>query len=117
MSIPERDIVRLRHMLDAAEDAQHFVKGKTRQDLDSDRVLMLAVLKSIEIVGEAASRISEPTRESISDIPWLDVIGMRNRLIHGYYDINLQTVWDTVQDDLPPLIASLRAALEAFMSF
>lgn len=65
----------------------------------------------IEIIGEAASRLSDPARSRIPAVPWVDVIAMRNRLVHGYYDINLRTVIDTVRDDLPPLLAAIKSAI------
>ena len=67
----------------------------------------LAILKSIEIIGEAASRVSAGTKEAHPEIPWREIIGMRNRLVHAYFDVNLIRVWDTVQEDLPALIAQL----------
>ena len=67
----------------------------------------MALVKEIEIVGEAAARVSEATREHLTDIPWDELIGMRNRLVHAYFDVNLDIVWQTVQEDLPKLIALL----------
>ena len=67
----------------------------------------MALVKEIEIVGEAAARVSEAAREHLPDIPWDELIGMRNRLVHAYFDVNLDIVWQTVQDDLPRLIALL----------
>ena len=67
----------------------------------------MALVKEIEIVGEAAARVSEATREHWTDIPWDELIGMRNRLVHAYFDVNLDIVWQTVQEDLPKLIALL----------
>ena len=101
------DEIRLRHMLDAAREARSFAQGQSRKDLDSNRMLVLALVKDIEIVGEAATRISEDIQHSHPDIPWPDIIGMRHRLIHAYFEINLDILWETVVTDLPPLIASL----------
>jgi uncharacterized protein with HEPN domain len=101
------DLVRVRHMLDAAREAREFARGRQRSDLDEDRQLVLAVVKSIEIVGEAAARISEETRAANPAIPWAAAVGMRNRLVHAYFDIDHDRVWDTVTDDLPPLIVEL----------
>jgi len=101
------DIVRLRHMLDAAREARSFVEGKARGDLGTNRMLTLSLVKCIEIVGEAAAQVSGPCQEACPDIPWPDIVGMRNRLIHAYFDVDLDRVWDTVADDLPPLIAEL----------
>ena len=75
------DQVRLRHMLDAAREAIGFVQGRARTDLDSDRMLVLSLVKGIEIVGEAANQVSEATREQLPGIPWADIAGMRNRMI------------------------------------
>jgi len=101
------DVIRLRHMLDSAREAAEFADGKLRSDLDDDRMLLLAIIKSIEIIGEAASKVSDTCRAEYDNIPWRDIIGMRNRLSHGYYDLNLDIVWETVQSDLPNIINSL----------
>lgn len=68
---------------------------------------MLALVKAIEIVGEAAYQITNETQDTLPDIPWADIIGMRHRLVHAYFDINLSVLWRTVQDDLPALIAQI----------
>ncbi|MDW8317052.1 MAG: DUF86 domain-containing protein [Anaerolineae bacterium] len=107
------DTVRLRHMLDAAEEAIGFAQGGERKDLDRDRKLTLALIKDIEIIGEAAYQVSDETRSQLPDIPWQDIIGMRHRLVHAYFDINLDVLWQTVQQDLPPLVEVLRRALGA----
>ena len=101
------DAIRVRHMLDAAREAMSFAAGRSRDDLDRDRMLVLAVVKDIEIIGEAASRTSAATRAAHPDVPWAQIIVMRNRLIHAYFDVDLQVVWDTVTGDLPLLIAML----------
>ncbi len=101
------DEIRIRHMLDAAHEAILFAKGRARQDLDEDRMLVLALIKAIEIVGEAACQVSDTTRRQTPDIPWEDIIGMRHRLVHAYFDINLDILWRTVQDDIFSLIALL----------
>lgn len=101
------DAIRLRHMLDAAREAMSFVRRRTRADLDTDRQLVLSLLKSVEIIGEAAYQLSEETRASIPQMPWEDIIGMRHRLVHAYFDINLDILWRTVQDDLPALASIL----------
>ena len=105
------DLVRLRHMLDAAREAISFVENKARTDLDRDRQLTLAILKLIEIIGEAASKVTEQSRQKHPEIAWPMIIGMRNRLIHAYFDIDLDRVWDTVTEDLPPLITQLEQIL------
>ena len=105
--MPKDDRDRVRHMLDAAQETVQLTTGKTRCDLDGDRVLALALVKLIEIVGEAASRVSAEGRQTWADIPWRDIVSMRNRLIHGYVDVDLDRVWDTITDDLPPLVEAL----------
>jgi uncharacterized protein with HEPN domain len=105
------DRLRLRHMLDAGREAVRFTQGKTRGDLDGDRVLALALVKLLEIFGEAAARVTAASQQAHPDIPWRDIVAMRNRLIHGYFDVDLDRVWDTVTDDLPPLLVKLEVAL------
>jgi uncharacterized protein with HEPN domain len=98
-------------MLDAARKAIAFVKGRARNDLDKDEMLTLSLVKCIEIIGEAASKVSDRCQKECADIPWADIIGMRNRLIHAYFDINLNIVWQTVTDELPPLVRELQEIL------
>jgi uncharacterized protein with HEPN domain len=103
----QHDLIRVRHMLTAAKEAMEFAAGKTRMDLEKDRLHMLAIIKSIEIIGEAASKVTETFKTENSNIPWNDIINMRNRLIHAYFDVNLDIVWQTVKTDLPALIKAL----------
>ena len=105
------DAIRMRHMLDAAQEAISFARGPKRVDLDSNRMLVLSLVKSIEIIGEAATKISEDCRNEHPEIPWKYIVTMRNRLIHGYFDINLDIVWKTVTEELPPLAVDLQKAL------
>ncbi|MHC4974003.1 MAG: HepT-like ribonuclease domain-containing protein [Planctomycetota bacterium] len=106
------DEVRLRHMVDAAQDAISFARGRSRSDLDGDRQFVLALVQCVQMVGEAAGRVSEETRSRLPDLPWAAIVGMRNRLVHGYYDIDHDEVWNTVANDLPPLVEALTRALE-----
>jgi uncharacterized protein with HEPN domain len=106
MSIQD-DKTRIRHMLDAAKKAITFVNNRNFQDLENDEILALALVKLIEIVGEAASRVSKEYQTSHPKIPWSAMIGMRNRLVHAYFDINLKILWQTTQEDLPSLIKEL----------
>lgn len=107
----EHDRIRLAHMLDAALEAQQFAEGETRDSLVGDRKLLWALVKAIEIVGEAAARLSEDVQRDYPQIPWRSIIGMRKSLIHAYFDIEVETVWKTVTNDLPPLIAALQNLL------
>ena len=101
------DDVRIRHMLDATREAVAFVEGRSRPDLDTDRKLNLSLVRLLEIIGEAARGISPEFREAHPDLAWKKMVGMRDHLIHGYFDINLDVVWETVKNDLPPLIEKL----------
>jgi uncharacterized protein with HEPN domain len=94
-------------MLDAANEALEFIHGKNRSDLDTDRMLVLSLVKELEIIGEAANKVSVETRSQSNAIPWQDISGMRNRLIHAYFDVDLDVVWSTVTKDLPSLKAEL----------
>ena len=105
------DRIRLQHMLDAANEALTFIQGKIRTELDNDRMLVLSLIRELEIIGEAASKISAETRSQNTSIPWQDISGMRNRLIHAYFDVDLDTVWSTVSRDLPTLKAELEKIL------
>lgn len=98
------DKVRLHNMLEHAQEAVSFARGKNRRDLDSDRVLELALVRLVEVVGEAAVKTSPKCKRDYPFIPWAEIIGMRNRLIHGYNSIDLNIFWDTIEIDLPPLI-------------
>lgn len=105
------DDVRMRHMLDAADEAMALAKGKMRQDLDSDRLLGLALVRLLEVLGEAAGRVSETARKKHPQIPWSQMVGLRNRLIHGYDSVDMDIVWGIVTKDLPPVIEALEKAL------
>jgi uncharacterized protein with HEPN domain len=112
--MPRRDdSLRLLDMLSAAREARLFVAGKSEADVRKDRVLTLALLKCVELIGEAAARIGEDTRAQYPHVPWADIVGMRNRLVHAYFDVDLSLLWTTVADDLPELIASLEAVVES----
>jgi uncharacterized protein with HEPN domain len=101
------DLIRMRHMLDAARNAIAFAARKSRTDLDRDPMLMFALIRAIEVVGEAASKISPDCRRRFSEVPWPQIIGMRHRLIHGYDEINLDILWETITKALPPLVLTL----------
>jgi uncharacterized protein with HEPN domain len=102
-----RDEAYLLDMLIAARDAVSFLRGLSAEQFRASRVHQLAVVKAVEIVGEAAARVSEPIRAAHPEIPWREIMGMRHRLVHGYFEVDLDKVWQTVQNDLPPLIANL----------
>jgi uncharacterized protein with HEPN domain len=106
------DKIRIMHMIDAAEEALFFVADSSGEDFSKNRMLILSVIKEIEIIGEAASKISEGTKSEFAYIPWQDIVGMRNRLIHGYFDVNVKLVWNTIKNNLPSLIISLKKIIE-----
>jgi uncharacterized protein with HEPN domain len=101
------DIIRVKHMRDAAKEALSFIKDKNRDDLRNDRKLALSLIKEIEIIGEAASKVGVAFRKTHQDIPWDIIIAARNRLIHGYFDVDYGIVWSTVTGELPKLLERL----------
>lgn len=107
----DRDRVRLHHMLDAATKTLAFTQGRTRQDLDTDELLMLAILRLIEILGEAAKNVSQSIKEQSPEIPWRQITGTRDRLSHAYFEVDLDVIWDIITSDLPSLIPRLEALL------
>ena len=104
---PERDMGSMQDMLTYAREAVEATRGRSRADLDEDRLLNLALQRLVEIIGEAAARVSRQTQSLYVQIPWREIIGMRNRLIHGYNVVDCDLLWDTIVNDLPPLIAEL----------
>jgi len=110
MSVDD-DRTRMQHMLDHAREAISVMAGYQRDDLNHNRILQLALVRLIEIVGEASTKISETTRSRWSNIPWREIAGMRNRLIHGYDRVDLRVLWDTLECDLPALVVQLEQAL------
>jgi uncharacterized protein with HEPN domain len=99
-------------MLDYARQAVAMAQGRKPSDLESDTMFQLALTRLVEIIGEAASRVSMPARERYGEIPWPDIVGMRNRLVHGYDVVDLNLLWNTVATDMPPLIAALERIVE-----
>ncbi|MDX1523004.1 MAG: DUF86 domain-containing protein [Anaerolineae bacterium] len=100
--------VALRQMLAYAQEAVDLCQGKERSDLDKDRLLELALVRLMEIIGEAANRVPSTEQAAHPEIPWAQIVGLRNRLIHGYDAVDLNIVWQIIQQDLPPLIVTLR---------
>jgi uncharacterized protein with HEPN domain len=109
----EPDLVRLRHMLDAAREIGSLTAGMSREGFTSDRVVSLAVIRLLEVLGEAANGVSEDLRARHGVLPWGRMISMWNRLIHGYYDLNLDIIWSTVSEDVPPLVQALEEVIRA----
>ena len=92
------DVIRMRHMLDAAKEAIYFVEGESHMSLVNDRKLTFAVVRALEIIGEAASRTTIECQNATPQIPWRGMIGMRNRLIHAYFEVDYDQVWNAVTD-------------------
>jgi uncharacterized protein with HEPN domain len=105
------DFIRLEHIRDAIIVAVQLAGESSRADLQGDLKLELALARCVEIVGEAANQLSEETRTSISEVPWRQVIGMRHRLVHAYFNVDLNHLWDTIEGDLPPLLEVINRVL------
>lgn len=104
-------VIILQQILSHAEEAVALAQGKTRADLDTDRMLNLALTRLLEIVGEAAGRMPPEERKNYSHIPWSPMVSLRNRLIHGYDVVDYDILWSVVGSELPPLIVTLKAIL------
>jgi len=102
----------LRQILSHAREAVNLVQGKSREDLDNDRLLNLALTRLLEIIGEAANRVPDEVRENYAELPWLQMVGLRNRLIHGYDNVDFDILWAILKMDLPDLIIKLEEILE-----
>ena len=101
------DEIRIKHLVDAASTAMRFVDGRTRSDLDHDEMLRLALTKLVEIVGEAAKQVTDPTRTSLPGVAWSAASRMRDRLVHHYFDVDLDVLWATVTVDLPAVLTAI----------
>jgi uncharacterized protein with HEPN domain len=105
------DVIRIRHMIEAGESAMMFVANRTRPDIESDIQLRFAIVQAVQIIGEAASRVSGEAQNSTPSIPWRQIVAMRNRLVHAYFDIDPDEVWRVAVEEIPKLLPSLRALL------
>jgi uncharacterized protein with HEPN domain len=110
--MPPDDRVRILHMIEAAETVANFIAGRDRAALDQDRMLLFALVRAIEILGEAASKVSAQTRQAAPGVPWSQITAMRNRLIHAYFDIDRDILWKTAGEEIP-LLRSLLTPLLA----
>ena len=105
------DRVRIQHMIEAAEAAIRFAAGRNRAEIDSDEILRFAVVRAIEVIGEAASRVAPAAQAESPLIPWREIVAMRNRLVHAYFDINTDILWKTVSEEIPVILPILRSEL------
>ncbi len=103
-------------MLDAAQKAVAFTEDRTRDDLDPDEMLTLAIVRLLEIIGEASKNVSDSLKAASPEIPWQQIAGTRNRLIHGYFDVDLDIIWQIISVDLPPLISRLAELIDSLQS-
>jgi len=103
----------MRQMLDHGNEAIEMGEGRTREDLDAERMFQLAAVRLLEIIGEAAGRVDHEQRQRFPQVPWRDIVGLRNRLAHGYDSINLDVVWRVITRELPPLVRQLEKILGA----
>lgn len=108
---PLGDRIRVQHMLDAALECTTFITGRTREDLDHQPMMRRAVKDCIQEIGEAATKVSDEGRVRAPTLPWTQIVGMRHRVVHVYYDIDVDALWEVATRDLPMLIDALKAAL------
>ena len=108
----EADNVRIRHILDAGREAVAFAKGRSRSGLDTDRKLNLSLVRLLEIIGEAAKNIPKDITQKYPEIPWQKMAGMRDRLIHFYFGVKYDLVWQTIKKDIPHLKPLIQKILE-----
>jgi uncharacterized protein with HEPN domain len=110
-SAEKDDSIRIRHMLDAAREAIQFASGRSRQDLEDNRMLARALKDCIQEIGEAASQVSDETRARVPKLPWKKMVGMRHILVHAYYDLDLDAIWKVVDIELPILFKELESVV------
>jgi len=108
--LPE-DRIRITHMRDACESVSRFIQGKSSTDLIADQMLQFALVRAIEIIGEAAGRVSEDVQKGAPEIPWREAVGIRNRLVHAYFDVDLEILWQTAIESVPQLQERLEKLL------
>jgi uncharacterized protein with HEPN domain len=106
------DRVSLKDMLTHAREAVELLGKGTRKDLKENRMMQLALTRLVEIIGEAANRVSPEMKQRAPELPWPEIVGMRNRLVHGYDVVDLDLLYDTIKTDLPPLLKALETAIQ-----
>ena len=111
--MPNENDARLKHILDAANEIELFLSKKTEEQFRGDRLLLLAVQKLIEMIGEAANQLSDSVKQQHPQIKWRAAVSTRNRLSHGYFDIDAGVIWSTATQDVPLFAAQIRSVMEA----
>lgn len=106
-----RDKERLLHIIEAIDNILEFVEGKSFEAYKKDKILRFAIIKNLEIVGEAAYLMTKDFKAANSSIEWADIIGMRHILVHGYYQIKDEIIWATIETDLQPLKGNIEKLL------
>lgn len=106
------DASRLKHIADACREALSFIQDCSPADLSSNRMLALSLVKELEIIGEAANNLSKDCQDRYPQVPWRAIVGMRNRLIHAYFGIDYDVVWQTITESLPLLLVEVEAIIE-----
>ena len=104
--------VYIHHMLDHAAEALEMTQGRSRADLDTDRMLNLSLVRLMEVLGEASRRVPPDFRSRYPNAPWRQTSDLRNRLIHAYDEVDFDTLWEIIRDEVPPLIEQLEAILD-----
>ena len=99
-------------MLENIADIREFTAGMTRESFSTDKKTVKAVVRSLEVIGEAANKLPEHVRDGYPEISWIEIIGMRNRLIHEYFGVDLDIVWQTIEEDLEPLEKTVKRIIE-----
>jgi uncharacterized protein with HEPN domain len=110
--MPPEDRTRILHMIEAADAVLRFVTARTRGDLDSDLMLLFALVRAVEVFGEAAAKVSASMKAATADIPWAQIVAMRNRLIHAYFDIDRNILWRAATEEIPALVLRLRELVQ-----
>lgn len=108
------DRERMQHMLDAALDVRLYIMQRERVDLETDSMLRRAVVNALQVIGEAAARVSDEGRVRVPSLPWGQIVAARNILVHVYWGIDVEQVWNMATQDIPPLIAALESAFDSW---
>ncbi len=113
----KKDEAFLKHILDAISDVENFSKNVTRAEFLGNKEKQYAVLRALEIMGEASKNLSEQLKGKHTEVPWRDVAGMRDKLIHGYFGVKLEMVWETIRNELPKIKKQIREILKEDFAF